>query len=499
MTHLKRRKTAHLPMSAPRLLVLSCPLLVPVFRLLVLVLVLVTCVLMSRNAQAELRAGASKVEITPSMGISLDGSISKNGPATSVHDPLHARALVLDDGSTKLAIVVVDQCMTGRDVFDAAKQRIREEIGIPENRILMAATHTHAAPRTIHIGRDPIDDQYHERLAEWIAEAVVSAQQNLAPAAIGYASFLKPELVACRRHLSEPGSVGANPFGDAGERVKSVAGRSNAIIGPAGPTDPQFSVLSVRHRDQTPLCLLGNFSVHYCGGYRRGAVSADYFGHFSHAVETLLPSSEPHPPMLGIMSNGTSGDTGAFQSPGGKKYAAFESMQFHGRMLAEEAAQAIENIPYRSDVSLQMVEDEITLDVRRPEASRIAWAKRVLAEPDTKRPHRWTKIYAEEALHLADHPPTQSIKLQAIRIGEIGIAAAPCEVFAETGLAIKKHSPLRYTFNMELANGYGGYLPTREQHDLGGYETWPARSSKLEVDAEEKIRQTLIGLLRDLH
>ena len=87
---------------------------------------------------------------------------------------------------------------------------------------------------------------------------------------------------------------------------------------------------------------------------------------------------------------------------------------------------------------------------------------------------------------------------KAFRIGDAAIAAIPCEVFAETGLEIKKKSPHRFTFAIELANGYGGYLPSREQHELGGYETWPARSSFLEIDAESKIRTEALRLLRDL-
>jgi len=450
------------------------------------------------DAMGQVRAGAAKVDITPAMGVSLDGSISKNGPASSVHDPLHARALVLDDGTTKLAIVVVDQCMTGREVFDAAKEKINRAIGFSVDHILIAATHSHAAPRTIHIGRQPIDDQYHIKLADWIAEAVIAAENHLAPATIGYASFYKPDLIACRRFICDPGSVGANPFGVAGERIKSVAGKSTAVIGPAGPTDPQFSVLSVRHADGTPLCLLGNFSVHYCGGYRRGAVSADYFGYFSAAVESKLASDSAHPPVVGIMSNGTSGDTGAFQSTDGKKFSAFEGMQFYGRMLADEAIKSIENTNHRSDITLDMQQREIELTVRRPDSQRIAWAQEVLKNTEATHPFRLTKIYAQEALHLAEYLPTKTIKLQAIRLGDIGIAAAPSEVFAETGLAIKQQSPIEHTFNMELANGYSGYLPTREQHTLGGYETWPARSSLLEVAAEEKIRRELVSLLSEL-
>ena len=73
------------------------------------------------------------------------------------------------------------------------------------------------------------------------------------------------------------------------------------------------------------------------------------------------------------------------------------------------------------------------------------------------------------------------VVLQALRIGDLGICAIPCEVFVEIGLELRKKSPLKQTFTIELANGYNGYLPTPEQHKLGGYETWRARSSYLEV------------------
>lgn len=442
----------------------------------------------------ELRAGAVKVDITPKLGVSLDGPISKNGPVTGVNDRLHARALVFDDGSTRLAIVVCDACMIGRDVGDAAKEHVTATTGLPIDRMLISATHTHAAPRVAHIGTGPLDDEYHEQLARQIADAIIVAEKNLSPAKVGFGSFSRPDLIRCRRFVCEAGSVGVNPFGEASERIKSVSGRSSAVIGPAGPIDPQISILSVRHADGTPLATLANFSVHYCGGYKRGIVSADYFGHFAQALEAALDTGGDHPPFVGIMSNGTSGNTGAIER-GGKKYDPYEWLTLAGRMLANEALTVINDIEHRSDVTLTMQESELELSVRRPGKERVAWAKQILANPGGPHPHRWSKIYAQEALHLSNYPTTKRIKLQAIRIGGIGIAAAPCEVFAETGLAIKKQSPLERTFTIELANGYGGYLPPAKQHELGGYETWPARSSFLEVDAEAKIRTELVALL----
>ncbi|MBL4885921.1 MAG: neutral/alkaline non-lysosomal ceramidase N-terminal domain-containing protein [Planctomycetaceae bacterium] len=309
----------------------------------------IAIVLQSSVVTAEFRAGAAKQDITPAMGVSLDGSISKPGPSKSVHDLLHARALVLEDGSTRVAIVICDLCMMGQDVVDDAKKLIHQQTEIPISNILIAATHTHAAPRAIHIGTEPIDDEYHRLLSVYIAKAVSKANSHLTPARIGFTSFEKTGLIACRRSLCKPGSVGPNVFGETGEQVKSVAGKSSAVIGPAGPTDPQFSVLSVQTLDGEPICVLGNFSVHYCGGYQRGAVSADYFGYFSEAIESNLHQkrkSSTSPEVIGILSNGTSGNTGAFQRSAGQKFAAFEGMLFYGRMLADNALQATQQTAY---------------------------------------------------------------------------------------------------------------------------------------------------------
>ena len=449
------------------------------------------------EAAGELRAGAAATDITPKNGVSLDGPISKNGPVTAIHDALHARALVLDDGTMQLAIVVCDACMIGRDVFDAAKEIVHEKTGLSKNHMLMAATHTHAAPRASHIGTSKLDDEYHRFLSAKIAEAIIQARANLAPAQIGWTSFQKPDLIRCRRWLCEPGSVGANPFGELGERIKSVSGKSTSVIEPAGPVDPQFFVLSVQHVDGKPLAVLGNFSVHYCGGYRRGLVSADYFGHFASALPADLDAGKDHPPFVGIMSNGTSGNTGAIEK-GGKRYPPFEWMKVSARMLADETLRNMKSIEYRRHAPLAMLESELTLAVRKPDAKRLAWARKMQSVPTKDQPHRWTSVYVNEALHLNEYPATLGIVLQTIRIGDLAIAGVPCEVFAETGLQIKKDSPHQATFVMELANGYGGYLPTPRQHELGGYETWPARSSFLETAAEPKIRDVISKLLHQM-
>ena len=441
-------------------------------------------------------AGAATADLTPGEGVSLDGPISKPGPVRGVHDRLTSRAIVLKQGKTAILIVVNDMCMIDREVFDSAKKKISTATGIPPSNQLLAATHSHATPRIARISTRPPDEAYRGFVAERIAKAAVEAYGNLAPAKIGFGVFSKPGLAACRRSLCKPGSVDANPFGVAGERIKSVAGRSTSVIKPAGPVDPGFSVLSIQHADGAPLAVLGNFSVHYCGGYAGGMVSADYFGYYARRLESNLSSGKDRPPFVGIMSNATSGDIGSFQrTESGVRKGPWTRMEYFGQLLADETLGKLSEIRHETPASISVANSELELGVRKPNAERIAWAQSLLAQKGAKGDHRWSRVYAQETIHLSRFPDRYAIPLQAIRIGDIGIASAPCEVFSETGLAIKAASPFKNTITMELANGYSGYLPTEQQHDWGGYETWPARSSHLEVTAETKIRKELIRLL----
>ena len=108
------------------------------------------------------------------------------------------------------------------------------------------------------------------------------------------------------------------------------------------------------------------------------------------------------------------------------------------------------------------------------------------------------EVYARETVLMNDFPSEVTLILQALRIGDVGIAAIPCEVFVEIGLDLKKNSPRKPSFTISLANGYNGYLPTVEHFQLGGYETWRARSSYLETNAAPKIYDAVLGLLKKL-
>lgn len=447
-----------------------------------------------------LRAGAATSNISPWLGMSINGNMH-DGKTGVVHDELHARAIVLDDGATRIAFVVCDSCMVPREIVAAAKQRIAERTAIAPDHVLISATHAHSCPTAAPVFQSEPDAAYREFLVARIADAVQRAANNLEPARIGWGVGRNDRQVFNRRWKMKPGTIPADPFGRTTDRVKmNPPPASPNLIEPAGGTDPDVSIVSVQSLEGRPIALLANYSLHYVGGVGSKNASADYFGAFADRVQELLKADRLDPPFVAIMSNGTSGDINNvnFRSPRPRS-GPYQQIRKVADELAQEAVRVAREIEYRDSVRLDARTAELELGVRKASADELSRAEALLSKapgPDLK---TVPEVYAREAVLLSKYPNTVPVTIQALRIGDLGIVAIPCEVFVEIGLRLKAESPFKPTFTIELANGYNGYLPTRDQHALGGYETWRARSSYLEVDAASKITDTALELLGTLN
>ena len=171
------------------------------------------------------------------------------------------------------------------------------------------------------------------------------------------------------------------------------------------------------------------------------------------------------------------------------------------RGVADAAMAAYESIQWQSQVTLDREERDLSLGVRKGSPAEIAQATEWLATIPKDKDGQWSDrkaIYARETLKLAEYPDQVPVKLQVHRINNLSIGAIPCEVFVEIGLHLKRVTPFARHFTISLANGYNGYLPTPEHHALGGYETWRARSSYLEVEASTKILAAMEEMLTAL-
>lgn len=441
---------------------------------------------------AGLLAGAAAVDITPEkFPVIVNGGFQEN-TADRAHDRLHARCLILDDGSSRVAIVVVDNCLMPRDLLDEAKRLAQEKTGIRTDRILISATHTHSAPSVMGALGTDADPDYPSFLTGRIAEGIALAAKNLEPARVGWAVAQAPEHTNCRRWILRPDRIRTDPFGEGTVRAMMHPGYQNPdFLGPAGPIDPDISILSVKSTGGRPIALLANYSMHYFGA---AALSADYYGRFARKFTELIGAGELAPPFVAAMSQGTSGDLHWMDYSQPPKSIDIDTYALEIARIAHETYQKIE---YHERLPLAMSERKLSLRMRLPDEKRLAWAKDVVKGLQGRKPASLPEIYAREQLFLVEQP-TRELKLQVLRIGDLAIAAIPCEVFGITGLKIKSQSPLAPTFVMELANGAEGYIPPPEQHKLGGYTTWPARSAGLEVEAEPKIVETLLEMLEEI-
>ncbi|MBI2947961.1 MAG: hypothetical protein HYY23_09955 [Verrucomicrobia bacterium] len=467
------------------------PAFLNLLQLAGLALTLHTLSLNAAQSARSLKAGASAIDITPAQFPVLVNGGFLEARATKANDALHARALVLDDGTNRIAIAVVDSCMLPRDLIDDAKRMAHEQTGIAVERMLVSATHTHSAPAAMGCLGASADLQYAKALPSKIAQAIALAAKNLAPARIGWAVVDDFEHTHNRRWIYRPDKIKTDPFGGKTVRANMHPGYENPdAIGPSGPVDPGLSVVAIQSIQGKPIALLANYSMHYFGAT---PVSADYYGRFADKIKNLIGAQAVDPPFVGIMSQGTSGDQ--MWMDYGKPRQNL-SLAEYADGVARSAFAAYQKIRFHDWAPVAMAESKLTLRRRTPNEKRLSWARQIVAKMEGRKPTNQIEVYAREQIFL-HQDPIRELKLQAVRIGGLGIAAIPNEVFAITGLKIKALSPLAPTFTIELANGAEGYIPPPAQHALGGYTTWPARTAALEVEAEPKITEAILKLLEE--
>lgn len=456
-------------------------------------LLLLSVLVAPLSAAPAFRAGVSAIDISPKTFPRIIAGGFLEGRGDKLADRLHVRSFVLDDGKTKIAFAIVDTCMMEQSLIDEAKELASKQCGIPVDRMMVSATHTHSAPAAMGCLGTRKDTEYANFLIPKIAAGIVAADKALLPARIGWGSVDDWQHTHNRRWIRLPGKEIVDPFGQPTGRAHMHPGYlSKDVVGPSGPVDPQLSVISLQTLDGRPLGVLANYSQHYFGS---SAVSSDYYGLFcKHLAAKLGQQGDGNGSFVCAMSQGTSGDQ-MWMNYGAEKKSL--SIDQYAAEVADSAIQAMQKVAYHDHVPLGMVEKTLELNYRVPDEERLAWARPIAAKIENDLPKNKEEVYAREALILHERQKTH-VKLQAIRIGDLSIATLPNEAYAITGLKLKRATPFGSHINIELANGAEGYIPPAEQHRLGGYTTWPARTAGLEVNAESSMQLALVSGLNDL-
>lgn len=439
---------------------------------------------------AEIKLGTGTVAINPPLGIGLAGYYHERGNE-GVLDDLLVKAIVLDDGATRAAIVVCDLITMPKWIVAEARQLVEARTGIPGAHVTIAGTHTHTAPVILReLSRDATDGggksivrEYSRSLPEHIAQAVAAANDKRQPVRLATGRGQEAQLAHNRRYWMRDGSVGWNP------------GKLNPqIVRPAGPIDPEVGVLYAASTaaGRAPVLTFVNYALHpdTTGGTR---VSADYPGALARTL-----ALHKGPEMLTLFANGTCGnlnhvDVGWADPQKGPSEAARI-----GTTLAAAVFKAYPRLTAVGSGRLRVRSEVVALPLPAfsPQELEQARADARTARDNTRdgfmklvRAHRVLDTAAREGRPL-------ELEMQVIALGrDVAWVAWPGEIFVELGLSVKAGSPFPYTYNVELANGAAGYIPNKSAYPEGNYEV---ESARVGPGSGEMLVTSALRMLADL-
>lgn len=444
----------------------------------------------------DLQAGAARVSITPPVGVPLAGYFADEGrteAAHAIHDELYARALVLDDGGQRVAIVTLDLIALDNEELEMVRTAVQEMAGIAPTHLIVACTHTHSGPVVAHfppgdLAPGQIDKDYYQLLPRLVASAVTTASRRLRPAQIG-AGQGSCAINVNRREFLPDGTVRGLPF----------LGRN-----PTGPTDREVGVLRVDTvENRQPIAVLMSYPCHPVGLGPNLEISADYVGYALRFVEQVLGSGA-----VALFANGAQGNMNAIIHPGSHTDAehlghilgvatarvALDLTTYPGARISTTTRvtkltlnPASEPEKQREYIrSLQNEHESLTDEQDRPRARELEM-RLAVASYRLQQRERLTQSYLPAEV--------TAIGLRGEGVS-IGLVSEPAELFCEYGIKTRQKSPFATTLVLGLANGSIGYVPTPNVYTEGGYEY---EATNVDTGSGEQLCQTMVKALKAVY
>ena len=428
-------------------------------------------------SHAALKGGCSRVNITPPLGVTLIGSYGK--PSDTVRDELYAKAMVLRDGRNTVAIVAADLLYTPLDeITNPVRAMVHEKLGIPKENIMVCATHTHSGPEVFTRSklppksRVPVSDlarSYLQTLVQKMADAVVTAHQNLRDVRIGAAVGEVPEVLFNRRPVGKDGHVKTTftlpPEVVATRRIEAAADgevRVTFTLLSAGTplefgrVDPRVFVLRMEDADGRIVGSLVDFGCHPVSIYPSlpTAVSADYPAFVTRVVEQAEGG-------ICLFLLGLAGNTVPIQR-------GAQPREQIGKAIGAEAVRKLQFIATTGDIALRGMCRPVTFPLKK-------------IPPD--------KADAAGA-------PSITTEIQVLRLGDIHILGLPGEVLLEVGREIRSNAGIEKLLIATVADDAVGYVCHSQAYDEGGYE--PESGASLAKGAGEIMVQESLALLAEI-
>lgn len=423
---------------------------------------------------SDLKAGFAKVDITPPSDAIITGPMGPRGMGTD--DPLQARAMVVQNGTRKLAVVGVDLVKVTHALADGIIALVTQRTDITRDAVLICPSHNHSSPLIPAQGdKNTANKAYIDTLPKLVSDSIVQADQAMRPARLLVGRSLVYEGHCNRRVISKADGLVLNTWLKKAGNLKEVP----QVLGTEGPIDPELWVLRFDALDGKTLGTLVNFTCHPAMHDRivGRKWSADFPGVIAEHIAQAYGEQA-----VSVFTQGAAGNinpTVMWSADWKERAAVFGK----AAVAAAKGAISVEGpvaVNYaRRDVDVPRCNAE----AQRPDAiARLGW------RPESFEGARRT---------AAAMPRTLNVPVNAARIGPFAIATNAGELFVEWGIEVKKRSPFPHTVLSELTNDWVGYEPTKLAFAHEGYESL-AGVNFVSLEGIQKLVDTAIEMLEEL-
>jgi hypothetical protein len=259
------------------------------------------------------------------------------------------------------------------------------------------------------------------------------------------------------------------------------------VVRPTGPYDPDLYVMALRRSDGTYGGLAFNHSVHNIGRIREDCKSPGFYGLAAADVERRHGATTLFlPGAIGSTHNATYNNSGV---------PAAECVH----RVVDAVEEALGRLQSALPGPVTVLNRQFTYCVRRFDEAKEAAAVKSYLEKYVPQSGMIRAFRKERELMAPHQGEVRHTRLQVIRLGDLVFVGIPGEMFARLGLELRRRSPFRHTCIIGLANAYLGYIPDRKAYADGGYQTWVAWQSAMEVGTGETMVDQAVAMLDELY
>lgn len=461
--------------------------------ILTLVLGLCACGSSGESESSQLLVGYSRENILPSDSVPLAGyGQTQNRMSTQYIDYLYATCVAFTEGDETVLIFALDQIRCSPAWTSAARDAISQETGVPMDHIFMSASHTHSGP---DVGSsDPAIKTYQGKWVRCLTKAAKNAIADQAPATLYGTKTETENLNFVREYILDDGRKGAG--------ATFVA--SGTPVAHLEEGDPEMVLVKAEREGDKKDILLMNWQAHPCttGSMKSLDLSADFIASVRDEIEFTHD-------MHFIYFTGAAGNQNTDSEIPGEKSAAVSSgeatKEALGKALAEVATAALPNLQPIEGSGVRSTQIRFEYAYNHADEDKVLVARQAVDIWKAEGHAAADKFAVENGMHTIYHassivnrisrPATGDMELDAVRIGGMGFAFAPYEMYASSGRYIKDNSPYAFTMVLSCANEAHGYFATMESYDVGTYGSTTASFAR---GCAEASAEKLVELLKSV-